>query len=460
MEPGPKRDFSDFNPFSLKESGSSPPKDRVILHCDLNNFYASVECLDKPYLKNRPVAVCGDPERRHGIVLAKNEPAKRFGIQTGEPLCVAKAKCPAILFLPAHPASYKEYSQKLRRLYRRYTDQIESFGIDECFLDVTGSLGLFGTGEQIANELRTAAKATTGLTISAGVSFNKTFSKMGSDYKKPDATTLISRNNYKELLWPLPVENMLFAGRATAENMLKRGYKVYGISRRGGDVENVVSLCADVTDEQEIAKAVDTVMAESGRIDVLINNAGFGISGAAELTESSASHAQLELNVFGMDNVTRAVLPVMRAQGGGRIVCMSSIAGIVPIPFQLWYSVSKAAVIAYVLALQNEVRPFNISVCAIMPGDIASGFTDARHKSAAGDDVYSGRIERSVTVMEHDERTGMTPEFAGNFVAKYALKKRSRPLVAMGAAYKGAAVLVKLLPRRTSNWIVGRIYAK
>ena len=216
MEPGPKRDFSDFNPFSLKESGSSPPKDRVILHCDLNNFYASVECLDKPYLKNRPVAVCGDPERRHGIVLAKNEPAKRFGIQTGEPLCVAKAKCPAILFLPAHPASYKEYSQKLRRLYRRYTDQIESFGIDECFLDVTGSLGLFGTGEQIANELRTAAKATTGLTISAGVSFNKTFSKMGSDYKKPDATTLISRNNYKELLWPLPVENMLFAGRATA----------------------------------------------------------------------------------------------------------------------------------------------------------------------------------------------------------------------------------------------------
>ena len=228
MEPGPKRDFSDFNPFSLKESGSSPPKDRVILHCDLNNFYASVECLDKPYLKNRPVAVCGDPERRHGIVLAKNEPAKRFGIQTGEPLCVAKAKCPAILFLPAHPASYKEYSQKLRRLYRRYTDQIESFGIDECFLDVTGSLGLFGTGEQIANELRTAAKATTGLTISAGVSFNKTFSKMGSDYKKPDATTLISRNNYKELLWPLPVENMLFAGRATAEKLRLFGIHTIG----------------------------------------------------------------------------------------------------------------------------------------------------------------------------------------------------------------------------------------
>ena len=183
-------------------------------------------------------------------------------------------------------------------------------------------------------------------------------------------------------------------------------------------------------------------------------------SGAAELTESRDSHAQLELNVFGTDNVTRAVLPHMRAQGGGRIVCMSSIAGIVPIPFQLWYSVSKAAIIAYVLALQNEVRPFGISVCAIMPGDIASGFTDARHKSAAGDDVYAGRIERSVAVMEHDERTGMTPEYAGSFVAKYALKKNSRPLVAMGFAYKGAAVIAKLFPRRLSNWIVGQIYAK
>lgn len=249
-------------------------------------------------------------------------------------------------------------------------------------------------------------------------------------------------------------------GRCTAQAMLARGYTVYELSRRAEGVAGMQHIVADVTKEETLAAAVAQILQREDHIDVLINNAGFGISGAAELTESSASHAQLELNVFGMDNVTRAVLPIMRAQGGGRIVCMSSIAGIVPIPFQLWYSVSKAAVIAYVLALQNEVRPFNISVCAIMPGDIASGFTDARHKSATGDDVYSGRIERSVTVMEHDERTGMTPEFAGNFVAKYALKKRSRPLVAMGAAYKGAAVLAKLLPRRTSNWLVGRIYAK
>lgn len=139
-----------------------------------------------------------------------------------------------------------------------------------------------------------------------------------------------------------------------------------------------------MTDEAQVRAAIDEVISREGRIDILVNNAGFGISGAAELTDTKDSHAQLELNVFGTDNVTRAVLPHMRAHGGGRIVCMSSIAGIVPIPFQLWYSVSKAAIIAYVLALQNEVKPFNISVCAIMPGDIASGFTDARKSPARG----------------------------------------------------------------------------
>ena len=249
-------------------------------------------------------------------------------------------------------------------------------------------------------------------------------------------------------------------GRCTAAALSRAGCRVYELSRRERPAEGVIHLTADVTDEEQTRAAVEQVMEREGQIDILVNNAGFGISGAAEYTRTEDSHAQLELNLFGMDNATRAVLPHMRRQRKGRIVCMSSIAGILPIPFQLWYSVSKAAIIAYVLALQNEVRPFGISVCAIMPGDIASGFTDARRKSAAGDDVYAGRIERSVAVMEHDERTGMSAEYAGKFVAKYALKKSSRPLVAMGAAYKGAAVLVKLLPRQTSNWLVGKIYAK
>lgn len=249
-------------------------------------------------------------------------------------------------------------------------------------------------------------------------------------------------------------------GRCTAAALMDAGCTVYELSRREVKAGGIKHITADITNEEQVKAAIDTVTAQEGRIDILVNNADFGISGAAELTESGASHAQLELNLFGMDNVTSAVLPVMRSQGGGRIVCMSFIAGIVPISFQLWYSVSKSAVISYVLALQNEVRPFNISVCAIMPGDISSGFTAARHKISEGDDVYAGRIERSVAVMEHDERTGMASEYAGRFVAKYALKKCSRPLVAMGFAYKGAAMLAKLLPRRLSNWIVGRIYAK
>ncbi len=249
-------------------------------------------------------------------------------------------------------------------------------------------------------------------------------------------------------------------GRCTAAELSKAGCRVYEFSRREKPQEGVIHLSADMTDEKQVRAAVEEVLRRERRIDILVNNAGFGISGAAELTKSEDAHAQLELNLFGLDNATKAVLPAMRSQGGGRIVCMSSIAGILPIPFQLWYSVSKAAINAYVLALQNELRPFGITVCAVMPGDIASGFTDARVKSDAGDDVYAGRIERSVAVMEKDERGGMSPAAAGAFVAKMALKTRSKPLVALGLSYKAAAVLAKLLPRRLSNWIVGLIYAK
>ena len=249
-------------------------------------------------------------------------------------------------------------------------------------------------------------------------------------------------------------------GRCTAAALRDAGCRVYEFSRHEKAAEGITHLNADMTVEAQVRAAVEEVLAREGRIDILVNNAGFGISGAAELTATEDAHAQLELNLFGMDNATRAVLPVMRRQGGGRIVCMSSIAGILPIPFQLWYSVSKAAINAYVLALQNELRPFGISVCAVMPGDIASGFTDARKKSVVGDDVYSGRIQRSVAVMEKDERGGMTPEYAGAYVAKMALKEHSKPMVALGTAYKGAAVLAKLLPRRLSNWIVGKIYAE
>ena len=248
-------------------------------------------------------------------------------------------------------------------------------------------------------------------------------------------------------------------GRCTARALAGAGCRVFEFSRREKPEAGIEHITCDVTDEEALRAAVTEVIGRAGRVDILVCNAGFGISGAAELTSSADAHAQLELNLFGMDNAVRAVLPHMRAAGGGRIVCMSSIAGILPIPFQLWYSVSKAAIDAYVLALQNEVRPFNISVCAVLPGDIKSGFTGARRKTMEAG-AYGERVARSVAKMEHDEETGMSPEAAGAYVAKVALMRRSSPLKALGLPYKGAALLAKFLPRRTSNYIVGRMYSK
>lgn len=248
-------------------------------------------------------------------------------------------------------------------------------------------------------------------------------------------------------------------GRATAQSLLNKDCIVYELSRRDNPPEGVFHLTADITDEQQVRAAVSEIISREGRIDILINNAGYGISGAAEMTSSADAHAQLELNLYGMDNVTRAVLSHMRKQQSGRIICVSSIAGILPIPFQLWYSVSKSAIAAYVLALQNEIRPYGISVCAVLPGDIATGFTDAREKSDGGE-AYGKRVERSVATMEKDERNGMSPDKAGRYIAKLAMKKHTRPLKAIGISYKAIAVLAKLLPRRFSNYLVGKIYAK
>ena len=248
-------------------------------------------------------------------------------------------------------------------------------------------------------------------------------------------------------------------GRATAQSLSDSGCTVYELSRRDDPPQGVRHITADITDEAQVKSAIAQIISEQGRIDILVNNAGYGISGAAEMTDPKDSHAQLELNLYGMDNVTRAVLPYMREQKSGRIICVSSIAGILPIPFQLWYSVSKAAIAAYTLALQNEIRPYGITVCSILPGDIATGFTDAREKSDSGNDIYGGRIERSVKTMEKDERGGMSPDKAGRYIAKLAMKKRTRPLKAIGLSYKAVAVLAKLLPRRFSNWVVSKIYA-
>ena len=248
-------------------------------------------------------------------------------------------------------------------------------------------------------------------------------------------------------------------GLETARALRAGGCQVYTLSRRPSDPDTG-HVQADVTDEAAVQAAVNKVMELAGRIDILVNCAGFGISGAVEFTELADAKRQMDVNFFGMVNVCKAVIPCMRKAGGGRIVNISSVAAPVPIPFQTYYSASKAAINSYTLAAANELRPFGISLCAIQPGDIATGFTDARDKSAAGDDVYGGRISRSVAVMEKDERGGMKAETAGRYVAKIALKKSVKPLYAIGFAYKAVCVLIKLLPCRFANWIVGKIYAK
>jgi DNA polymerase-4 len=194
----------------------------------MNAFYASVELLSMPELTGRPVAVCGDPESRHGIILAKNERAKVFGVSTAETIWSARKKCPELVLLRAHHEKYREYCAKINDIYCRFTDMAEPFSIDESWLDVTGSTLLFGGGREIADRIREVVRSELGLTLSVGVSFNKIFAKMGSDYKKPDATTVIDRANYRELLWPLPAGELFFVGGATAAKLAGKGVRTIG----------------------------------------------------------------------------------------------------------------------------------------------------------------------------------------------------------------------------------------
>ena len=208
-------------------------KKRYILHCDLNGFFASVECVFNPELKNIPMAVGGSRETRHGIILAKNELAKKCGVKTAETLASAKKKCPDLVIVPPRHSEYKKFSRIVNSIYLRYTDLVEPFGIDESWLDITGSMHLFGDksyecAEKIANEIRNTVRTETGLTVSVGVSFNKIFAKLGSDYKKPDAVTVITEDNFKDIVFPLDVGSLLFAGRATGEKLHELRIKTVG----------------------------------------------------------------------------------------------------------------------------------------------------------------------------------------------------------------------------------------
>ena len=202
--------------------------ERVILHCDANAFYASVECLYTPSIRHRPVAVCGSVEERHGIVLTKNQIAKQFGVQTGEAIWQARQKCPDLICVPPDYALYIRFSRRMRRLYEEYSDRVESFGLDEAWTDLSTPGLTIRDGERIAHEIRLRVKRELGITVSVGVSFNKLFAKLGSDMKKPDAVTVISQDSFRDMVWPLPVGDLLFVGPATRRRLADMNVRTIG----------------------------------------------------------------------------------------------------------------------------------------------------------------------------------------------------------------------------------------
>lgn len=214
---------------------------RTILHSDMNSCYASIEAKLNPKLKNKAMAVCGDPKNRHGIILAKSQEAKIMGVKTGEAIWQAKIKCPNLILVPPHYEKYLEFSRKARKIYYSYTNRVEPFGLDECWLDVSESLKLFGSGEEIANEIRQRMKNELGITVSVGVSFNKVFAKLGSDLKKPDATSVIKRENFKEIVWPLDISSIIGIGKSTKRKL--NGIGIYTLGELAkSDVKTVKGI--------------------------------------------------------------------------------------------------------------------------------------------------------------------------------------------------------------------------
>lgn len=247
-------------------------------------------------------------------------------------------------------------------------------------------------------------------------------------------------------------------GKATVELFAGRGWRVFELSRHGQSHDGIIHVDCDVCDEQSTASAVTAVMQQTDHLDVVISNAGYGISGAIEFTDMADAKRQFDVNFFGALAITKQVLPILRAQNGGRIIYTSSVAGILPVPYQSFYSASKAAINAMALALQNEVRPFGIKVSVLMPGDVSTGFTDARNRSEAGNEVYT-HASHAVEAMEREERNGMSPLKMAKQLYHIANTRCPAPQYIGGGLYKVFAFLNGILPTRLVNWIEGKMYS-
>ncbi|MDR0916289.1 MAG: SDR family NAD(P)-dependent oxidoreductase [Oscillospiraceae bacterium] len=245
-------------------------------------------------------------------------------------------------------------------------------------------------------------------------------------------------------------------GLAVCRELARRGYRVYELSRRVSDEPHVTHLTADVTDDVSVSAAVAEIVARENRLDLAVCNAGFGISGAVETTAIADAKRQFDVNYFGAVNTITAALPHLRA-ACGRIIVVSSVAAALPVPFQAHYSAAKAALNALVSALRGETAAHGITVAAVMPGDTATGFTDARRKSD-DDGVYAATVQRSLARMERDERRGASPESVAKVVANVAERRRVRPFYAVGLAYKAFCVIAKVLPSALVGWIERKLY--
>ena len=253
-------------------------KTRTILHSDLNNFYASVECVLRPELSDKPLAVCGKAEERHGIVLAKNYLAKAKGVKTGETINQAKCKCPNLLTVDPHYGEYIKYSQLVRKIYSDYSDCIEPYGMDENWIDVTGSTMILGSGEKIANDIRERIKRELGLTVSIGVSFNKIFAKLGSDLKKPDAVTCISADDFRQKIWELPAGDMLGVGPAAAKELTKFGVDTIGALAKCPDILLTSKFGINGLRMKQFANGEDTSSVMKTDYSAPIKSVGNGIT--------------------------------------------------------------------------------------------------------------------------------------------------------------------------------------
>ncbi len=247
-------------------------------------------------------------------------------------------------------------------------------------------------------------------------------------------------------------------GRATALLFAKKGYHVYDLSRHGVTGDGITHIFCDVTDEQSCIDAVNEVLRHEQRLDVVISNAGFGISGPTEFTTTADAKHLFDVNFFGAFNLAKAVLPTMRQQRGGRLLFTSSVAGLLPVPYQAFYSASKAAVNALALTLQNEVRPFGIKVACLLPGDVSTGFTDAREKSIKGSDIYLN-ANSAVEAMEKDERNGMKPDKMANILYRMATTRCLHSFYIGGFSYRLLCLAAKLLPVSLVNRIEGKMYS-